>query len=412
VRGWGRGQSITVTVIDLRDVEPLVEALKEAVGMVEEWGAYASGYFQEKWDLQGNLRQLRAALKAFEEQPAGVGADQLGRPSREARGVRDNPPVSADSDGNLDFSKLSAELTIAELISECKEVEALAERRSAEAPPDSTERAFQAGIALARRTVWLRLHDGSQQPQGGDAVDARRKGETPPPGRVVAEGGSVLCDGVALAQLSAADLEKAREEVNWLLSPDGQRDLIERIVQTAAPIVEDGGTEEQLEAFAEVFVDACLTAHCLTQQSSGGQEAKGICGNAGLLGQYCELPAGHDGWHAARNPAIGTGTASWSHPPGGQEGGVEEAVALLQREAEDAAMWAERHGEAELYVGATQLGDWPWIGDLCAVHLDASRARVAQEERAATLRAAAALVAKSPASTQPISDYKSGEGNA
>lgn len=103
-----------------------------------------------------------------------------------------------------------------------------------------------------------------------------------------------------------------------------------------------------------------------------------------------------------------TQTVQIQQSTGGQEGGVEgAAVALLQRLAEDAAKWAERHGKAELYVGATHRGEWPWIEDLVALHMDAGRARVAQEERAATLRAAAALVAKSPASTQ---QSKSGEG--
>lgn len=42
----------------------LVEALKEARQMVDEWGAYASPYFQEKHNLQGDLAKLDAALKA------------------------------------------------------------------------------------------------------------------------------------------------------------------------------------------------------------------------------------------------------------------------------------------------------------------------------------------------------------
>ena len=62
-----------VTAIDERDVEPLVETLEEAIEMVEDWGAYASGYFQEKWDLLGDLRKLRAALKAFEDEEGSGG---------------------------------------------------------------------------------------------------------------------------------------------------------------------------------------------------------------------------------------------------------------------------------------------------------------------------------------------------
>lgn len=56
-----------VTAVDLRDVEPLVAALKEAVEMVEEWSGYAPAYFREKHDLEGDLAKLRSALKAFEE---------------------------------------------------------------------------------------------------------------------------------------------------------------------------------------------------------------------------------------------------------------------------------------------------------------------------------------------------------
>lgn len=55
-----------VTVVDLRDVEPLVEALREAVDMVADWAGYASPYFQEKWDLDGDLAKLRAALQPFD----------------------------------------------------------------------------------------------------------------------------------------------------------------------------------------------------------------------------------------------------------------------------------------------------------------------------------------------------------
>ncbi len=185
MRGEAR-TGVMVTAIDLRDVEPLVEALKEAVDMVEHWSSYASVHFQEKWDLDGDLRQLRGALKAFEEQPAGVGAG-VGKPQGPGAGEvappRSHAP-SADSDGN-------------------------------------------------------------QHPQGGDAVDARRKGETPPPGRVVAEGDSVQCDGVGLAQL---------------------REMTEVAARAAfvPPIREDRIAD------METALKAVLPL--LTQQSSGGQE--------------------------------------------------------------------------------------------------------------------------------------------
>jgi hypothetical protein len=43
---------------------------------------------------------IAAALVHFTQQPAGVGAGRMARPSREARGARENPVISADSDGN------------------------------------------------------------------------------------------------------------------------------------------------------------------------------------------------------------------------------------------------------------------------------------------------------------------------
>lgn len=40
----------------------LVEALKEAIDAIDEWGAYASPYFQNKYDLQSDLDRAKAAL--------------------------------------------------------------------------------------------------------------------------------------------------------------------------------------------------------------------------------------------------------------------------------------------------------------------------------------------------------------
>ena len=37
-------------------------ALREARAMVEDWGGYAAGYFQEKHDLAGDLARIDAAL--------------------------------------------------------------------------------------------------------------------------------------------------------------------------------------------------------------------------------------------------------------------------------------------------------------------------------------------------------------
>jgi hypothetical protein len=43
-------------------VKRLSAALWEARGMVESWGAYADEYFQDKWDLKGDLAKLDAAI--------------------------------------------------------------------------------------------------------------------------------------------------------------------------------------------------------------------------------------------------------------------------------------------------------------------------------------------------------------
>lgn len=50
----------------------LLNALKEARELVEHWGGYASAYFQEKWDLAGDLKKLDDVISAGEKcvQPA------------------------------------------------------------------------------------------------------------------------------------------------------------------------------------------------------------------------------------------------------------------------------------------------------------------------------------------------------
>lgn len=40
----------------------LRETLKEAISEVESWGAYASEYFQKKWDLEGTIAELKRRL--------------------------------------------------------------------------------------------------------------------------------------------------------------------------------------------------------------------------------------------------------------------------------------------------------------------------------------------------------------
>ena len=43
-------------------------ALKYARELVDDWGAYASNYMQEKHDLVGDLERLDAAISKVEKQ--------------------------------------------------------------------------------------------------------------------------------------------------------------------------------------------------------------------------------------------------------------------------------------------------------------------------------------------------------
>ena len=45
----------------------LLEALEEAAGDIESWGAYAAEYFQKKHNLLGAVRKARAAIAAAKE---------------------------------------------------------------------------------------------------------------------------------------------------------------------------------------------------------------------------------------------------------------------------------------------------------------------------------------------------------
>lgn len=43
------------------EIERLRAALLDALEDVEHWGAYASEYFQEKWNLAGDIARIREA---------------------------------------------------------------------------------------------------------------------------------------------------------------------------------------------------------------------------------------------------------------------------------------------------------------------------------------------------------------
>lgn len=46
--------------------DELLSALKEARELVEDWGAYAPAYMQEKHDLEGDMNKLDAAIARAE----------------------------------------------------------------------------------------------------------------------------------------------------------------------------------------------------------------------------------------------------------------------------------------------------------------------------------------------------------
>jgi len=52
----------------IRQRDELLASLKEARELVEDWGAYAPAYMQEKHDLAGDLERLDAAISKVEEQ--------------------------------------------------------------------------------------------------------------------------------------------------------------------------------------------------------------------------------------------------------------------------------------------------------------------------------------------------------
>lgn len=52
----------------IRQRDELLAALKEARELVDDWGAYAPAYMQEKHDLAGDLDKLDAAIASAEKQ--------------------------------------------------------------------------------------------------------------------------------------------------------------------------------------------------------------------------------------------------------------------------------------------------------------------------------------------------------
>lgn len=51
----------------LEEVRILREGLIDAKEMIIEWSGYASDYFKEKWNLEGDLKQIDEALTKADE---------------------------------------------------------------------------------------------------------------------------------------------------------------------------------------------------------------------------------------------------------------------------------------------------------------------------------------------------------
>lgn len=50
-----------------RQFEGMVEALEDAIDCVQAWSSYASDYFKDKHDLEGDLTRLNAALAYYKQ---------------------------------------------------------------------------------------------------------------------------------------------------------------------------------------------------------------------------------------------------------------------------------------------------------------------------------------------------------
>lgn len=96
--------------------------------------------------------------------------------------------------------------------------------------------------------------------QGGDA-DASLGRDDHRSAKSAVVAGAGIGDG-----LGPEERKRAEEEVAALTSPEGVTELLDRLVQAIAPVVEDGGSDEQIQALDEVFADLCFVAHYRSTQ--------------------------------------------------------------------------------------------------------------------------------------------------
>lgn len=97
-----------------KEINQLQELLSDAADSVEEWGAYVSPYFQEKWDLVGDIARIRAAVgkTTIEEKPP-VEPEEVYSPNtvivddkcRKCAGqMRDGKAIAQTAVGTPDFA--------------------------------------------------------------------------------------------------------------------------------------------------------------------------------------------------------------------------------------------------------------------------------------------------------------------
>lgn len=60
-----------------------LEALKEASDSIESWGSYASGYFQVKHDLEGDIEKTKESITAIEKCLANDALEKMAENARE-----------------------------------------------------------------------------------------------------------------------------------------------------------------------------------------------------------------------------------------------------------------------------------------------------------------------------------------
>jgi len=319
-----------------------------------------------RWDKDCDcgLSTALATAQAALTQPVGIGADNSSGAASTAPptdSAAQPTAVSADSDGNQQPQG-----------GDDWQVEAIAALAEFDDHGD-----YEAPVEVLRRLV-----------EGAPDAPVRSAGDR----RSDSGGGSVQCDGVALAQPESRVEELLRDEVASALeyiADEAEKKPGSVIHSDLAFYVHDWDFADLIAPSRKL---AAELDHISTQQSSGGQEAEDICKRLKGIAYLIEMHFRRD--DATRDARFLRKLAD--RLTGGQEGGVEgelrdslEAAQCLVRREQ------ERKDKAREEVA--ELRD-----DLKLVGESTNDPRILKITRAA--------LARKP-STQPISDYKRGEGN-